>query len=74
MIKEQEDLMNIENLDINGEYYFNWFQDGGAMVIRTSKNEWNIYEVSQYGINTWLEGCYTKDNLVEMIRLGYSWL
>lgn len=67
-----EDIQNILNTKVGGYYYFNWFQSGGAEVYRKSEEEFELWDVSTYGINSYLHGTYTKDTLQELVDTGWE--
>ena len=66
----KDDLLKMENMS---EYYFNWFEEGGAMVILVNYDCYVLFQVVQYGGGAQIERAYHTSELDKLIEKGLSW-
>ncbi|WP_300097575.1 hypothetical protein [Flavobacterium sp.] len=73
MSQLEKEINKLLDMDIKSVQYINWFEESGGEVKRITENEWELYEVTQYGIRTDYVDTYEKYNLDELVKEVYSW-
>lgn len=73
MSKCKDEVLNILlNLNDGERYYFNMFQEGGAVCYKCN-GMFLLFEIPLYGGIEQYEGTYFEEQLKELVDTAFSW-
>jgi hypothetical protein len=53
--------------------YLNWFEEGGAEIVRVNYDWWVLFEIPQYGGEPQYFNTYHKSELDKLVTEAFSW-
>ena len=68
-----EIISKICDLEIGDKAYFDMFQDGGACIIRTSADDYELYSIPLYGGKEGLEMSCQWMDIKDLVDEALSW-
>ena len=72
MNQREKDLLKLKNMNNGETIYLNWFEEGGAIVIKNNNN-YELFESPQYGGGERYEETFIIDKLDELLDIVYNW-
>ena len=68
----EEDIRKVMAMKEGEECTVFWSAESGGLVERVNGG-YNLFEVTQYGVNIFFEKFFEEGKEVEMVRLAYTW-